>query len=68
MDWQRIILGDLVDLGYSIKEYHGDHIVAVYYKDKELGAYNQSIATAEVLRAKAQSHYEKLPTPAGATQ
>jgi hypothetical protein len=66
MNWQRIILGDLVDLGYSIKEHPGDHIFTVCYKDKELGAYNQSVATAEVLRAKAQSHYEKLATPAGA--
>jgi len=61
-----MILGDLVDLGYSIKEYHADHIVAVYYKDEELGAYNQTMAAAETLRAKAQKHYERMAAPAGA--
>jgi hypothetical protein len=68
MNWQRIILGDLVDIGYSIKEYHQDNVVAVYYKDEELGAYNESVKSVELLRVKAQSHYEGIKTPVGATQ
>jgi len=67
MNWQRIILGDLVDVGYHIKEYD-DHVVTVNYKDEELGAYNQTMATAEVLRAKAQGHFTKMATPAGARE
>ena len=68
MNWQRIILGDLADVGYEIKEYDHDHVVTVQYKEDVLGAYNQSMATAEALRAKAQSHFEKMATPAGVPQ
>ena len=67
MDWQRVILGDLVDVGYHIKEYC-DHIVTVNYKDEELAAYNQSMANAETMRAMAQRHYEKMAAPMGAGQ
>jgi hypothetical protein len=68
MNWQRIILGDLVDVGYSIKEYDGDHTVTVKYKDETIGAYPQIVASAEMLREKAQKHFAKIATPAGVTQ
>lgn len=67
VDWQRLILGGLADLGYRIRGYP-DHTITIEYKDDVLGAYSEPDATAMRLLAKAQSHYDKIATPAGAAQ
>lgn len=56
------MLGEWANRGYFIKEY-ADHTVTVCYKDngsKELAAFNQNLASQEVLRDVCRRHHETL--------
>ena len=66
MDWQRVILGTLVDLGYLIKEWP-DHVVSLQWKEEQLAVWsiyhNCPTATlAELMLSTARSHYQKMTT------
>ena len=52
-------LGEFADGGYHLKEYD-DHVVTVCFKEQELAAFNQGLATPEALRAVCQRHEARL--------
>jgi len=54
-DWQRDILGDLVDEGYTLKEW-ADDAIELRYKDASLAAWHQLGADPVVIRQTALRH------------
>jgi len=58
-DWQRDILGDLVDEGYSLHEWVDDAL-ELRYKDASLAAWHQLGADPVVIRRTALRHKARM--------
>ena len=67
MDWQRDILGDLVDEGYSLKEWTDDAI-ELRYKDASVAAWHQRAAEPAAIRRTALRHKAEMAVTTGAVQ
>jgi hypothetical protein len=57
-DWQRNILGDLVDKGYTLVEWVD--ALELRYKDKSIAVWHPSHAEPAVIRETALRHYIAL--------
>jgi hypothetical protein len=60
-----VCLGKWHSEGFDVFESYGDHTLHLYFKGKEIGTFNQSQATSEVLMAKCQDFYNKLTAVGG---
>jgi len=66
MNGDNGVLGEYADQGYWLKEYD-DHVVTVGYKDKEIAAFSQTVATPEMLKGVCNRHQARLRGPAKVT-
>lgn len=58
-DWQRDILGDLVDEGYNLVHW-ADEAVELRYKDNSIAAWHQLGADPDAIREAALRYKAKL--------
>ena len=58
-DWQRDILGDLVDEGYNLVHW-ADEAVELRYKDKSIEAWHQLGADPAMIRQAARAYKARL--------
>jgi len=61
------ILGEYADEGYWLKEYD-DHVITVGYKDMEIAAFSQAVATPEALREACARHMARMINPVGVSE
>lgn len=59
MNGDSKILGGFTEDGFSIEEL-GDHIIALYFKDKQIAIYNQLRVTPEILQGECQRFIDNL--------
>ena len=67
MNWERDILGDLVDEGYSLKEWQDD-VIELRYKDQSVAAFSEFGVNSHDIRRAALRHKMQLQRAVGAIQ
>jgi hypothetical protein len=66
MDWERDILGELVDKGYSLKEW--EDYIELRYKDQSVAAFSRVGVDKAAIRRAGRRHELQLQRAVGAIQ